>query len=159
MGILLYSQCRAVFSHCPGRSIRRNGPVFWSRRLLDLSPAECTCTAIWRAPFTPDEVTHGTNCGMPFKLLGRQHTTCLMSFSGPGILVQGSVMHWLSWWAVSTYFVNRFNWPAAVLFTANNSYPQLLYVPTFLSSCFLLPYLANVAVAILYDRFRLPVNV
>jgi hypothetical protein len=83
--------CHAAFRQPPPRSVDR---MKWTSCLaftvtqsisLLLTSA---CGAIWRASFMPNSVTYRTSCGMPFKWLGWQYATCLMSFSGPGTLAQ-----------------------------------------------------------------------
>jgi hypothetical protein len=78
--VMRYSDC-----HYPGRWIERNGPVVWPPWSPDLAPADCA--AIWRASFTPNDITRGTSCLMSLNRLRRQYDAiCLTSLSGPRIV-------------------------------------------------------------------------
>jgi hypothetical protein len=110
-----------------------------------------TCEANWRELFTPNAATHGTSFAMPLKLLGRQYAICLTSLSGTGIL--GAT--WLSYELnVTADSFNIFCKPSEAgqmpfcsqLMSSLTTTTLHVYMSTFLSSCFLFPYLTNVAV-------------
>lgn len=140
---------RYLDSHYTGKWIGRNGPVVWPPRSPDLTPAVFTYRPIWRTLCTPSDVTLGTIYEIPLKLLEPQNATCLMSFSVPEIL--GSTGHSYA----LTVTVDRFSITSTPLLTGQMPFcsqpinsSSTTTLSAFLSSCFLLPYLANEAVAV-----------
>jgi hypothetical protein len=71
--------------HYPGRWTGQNRPVVWPPRSPDVTLADITRGAIWRASFTPSDVTTpAMRCGIPLKQL-LHFVACLAPFSWPRI--------------------------------------------------------------------------
>jgi hypothetical protein len=109
-----FSRYHALFRQPLPRSVDRKLPA----RSTDLTPADCRIN--WRASFTPNEVTCGSNCGVQMKQPGQKFTTYQTSFSWPGVLGEIDLSYALIVMANRfNTFVNRCNWQDAVLTTAN----------------------------------------
>jgi hypothetical protein len=138
-------------SHNTSGRIGRNGPVVWPPWSPDLTPAVFAYGAIWTSSFTASDVTRGTIYEMPWKRLEQQNATCMMSFSRPEIL--GSTGHSYA----LTVMVDHFSIISTPLVSGQMPFCSqpinslsTTTLSTFLSSCFLLPYLANEAVAMVF---------
>jgi hypothetical protein len=129
---------RYLGSQYPGRWIGWNETVVRPHP-ISLLPTS-TCGAICRASVRPT------------MWLGRQYARSLMSFRGPGILGATKLSYAL------TVMVDHLNIFCKALVTVQmpyssqpmNSFPQLRYLSSFLSLCFLLPHLAKDAVWTMY---------
>jgi hypothetical protein len=65
------SVMRYLDSRFPSQWIGRNGPIVWSPRSPDLTPADLYLWVHLEASFIPNDLTRGTSCGKPLEWLWR----------------------------------------------------------------------------------------
>jgi hypothetical protein len=77
---------RFIDSQYPGQWIGRYGPVMWPPWPSDHIPADLYMWGHVESIVYIQQCNMWKNQGMTFQQLGQQYTTCLMSFSGPGVI-------------------------------------------------------------------------